>query len=251
MSPQDSQLLQDFLNQLVQVRGVAKDPEAEALINRAVSQQPDAAYLLVQRSLLMQQALNTAKAEIAALQSQARASGQQGTPAFLDPNAWGNSGTRPSASQPAPMAPPPQQYQPQYQQPGPGSFQAQAPGNAGGFFSGRGGSMLGNIAATAAGVAGGAFLFQGLEHLLGNHAGNGFLGPQSALTSRPEETTIVNNYYGDSERGQQDHLLSDNSGTGSNLLDSGSNAGANDFDQLANDLGPDFDDSGSNDDLFS
>jgi hypothetical protein len=241
MSPQDSQLLQDFLNQLVQARGIPKDPEAEAMINRAVAQQPDAAYLLVQRALLMQQALNNAKAEIAALQSQARGA-QQGTPAFLDPNAWGNTGTsRPSASQPAPMAAPP--YQPQYQQPGPGSFQAQAPGNAGGFLRGGGGGMLGNIAATAAGVAGGAFLFQGLEHLLGNHAGNGFLGPQSAL-SKPEETSIVNNYYDDPGRGQSDHQLADKN----SLLDSQGESDRTSFEDLADDLGPSVDDVGSDDD---
>ncbi|GAB3425728.1 DUF2076 family protein [Massilia solisilvae] len=235
MSPQDSQLLQDFLYQLVQARGVAKDPEAEALISRAVARQPDAAYLLVQRALLMQQALNNARAEIAALQNQLRA---QPAPAFLDPNTWGNSGTsRPSASQPVAPAP----YQQQYQQPHPGSAQAQVPATPGGFLSGRGGGMLGNIAATAAGVAGGAFLFQGLEHLLGNHAGNGFLGPQSALNRPPEETTIVNNYYDDPERGRTDRLA--DTQDGGNLFDSSDQAG-NDFDQLADDLGPD-------DDLFS
>ena len=32
--------------------------------------------------------------------------------------------------------------------------------------------MLGSIATTAAGVVAGGFLFQGIEHLLGNHASN-------------------------------------------------------------------------------
>ncbi|GAB3459088.1 DUF2076 domain-containing protein [Massilia terrae] len=227
MTPQDSQLLQDFLTQLVQARGVAKDPQAEDMINRAASQQPDATYLLVQRALLMQQALNNARAEIESLQDQLRNAAPQSRSSFLDPTTWGNSGaTRPSASAP-----------PSYQQPAPASMQAQQqPATGGGFLSGRGGSMLGNIATTAAGVAGGAFLFQGLEHLLGAHAGNGFLGPQSALMSRPEETTIVNNYYedkdsnrsnlfDDSDRDSSDSLLSDSSGN-------------SDFD----DLGPDDDD---------
>ena len=52
MSPQDSQMLHDFLSQLIQARGIQKDPEADALIQRAVAQQPDAAYLLVQSALL-------------------------------------------------------------------------------------------------------------------------------------------------------------------------------------------------------
>jgi hypothetical protein len=107
--------------------------------------------------------------------------------------------------------------------------------------------MLGNIAATAAGVAGGAFLFQGLEHLLGGHAGNGFLGPQSALTSRPEETTIVNNYYGDEDR-NSDQLLGSRDDDRSSLLDGDQGSGSDDFLGGTN---SDFDNLGPDDDLFS
>lgn len=170
MSPQDSLLLQDFLNQLVGVRGVPKDPEAEAMIAGAVARQPDAAYLLVQRALLQQQALNNAQAEIAALQQQLRAGARQ-APEFLDPNAWGNGGHRPQ-----PQAQPSQYSPPPYQTPA-----------RSGFFGGRMGGMggaLGSIASTAAGVAAGAFLFQGLGNLLGgNHDGNGFLGNDNAFSS--------------------------------------------------------------------
>lgn len=188
MSPQDTQLLQDFLSQLTQVRGIAKDPEADAMISRAVAQQPDAAYLLVQRALLMDQALNNAKAQIATLENQLRGS-QQSSPSFLDPNAWGNSGvSRPAqTSQPAPAYQQP--YQPPYQQqPYQEPPQAYAQGGSPGFLRGGMGGMgglLGNVAATAAGVAGGAFLFQGLEHLLGNHGG-GLGGHQSGLASVPD-----------------------------------------------------------------
>jgi uncharacterized protein len=246
MSPQDSQLLQDFLNQLVQARGVAKDPQAEEMINRAVARQPDAAYLLVQRSLLMQQALDNAKSEIAALQSQLRESAPQGRHSFLDPSTWGNGGgSRPSAA-----------AQAQAQQPYAGSMQAQQAPAGGGFLRGAGGSMLGNIAATAAGVAGGAFLFQGLEHLLGAHAGNGFLGPQSALMSKPDETTIVNNYYGDDNRDENrdenrdpGQLLGSQDNDRSSLLDS--DQGSNDSGGFLRDTNSDFDNLGPDDDLFS
>jgi hypothetical protein len=245
MSPEDAQLLQDFLQQLVQAKGVAKDPEAKAMISRAVAQQPDAAYLLVQRALLVQQALNNAKAEISALQSQLRAAPQT-APDFLDPGTWGNSGTvRPSASQGAPMASPPNQ--PQYPQANASSVQAPGPGGVGGFLRGGAGSMLGNIAATAAGVAGGAFLFQGLENLLSHHAGNGFLGSQSALANRPEESAAAD--HEDKGREQEDSLLSGKDG-GNNLFDPPGTS-SSDFDQLADDLGPDLDAGGSpDDDLF-
>jgi len=175
MSPQDTQLLENFLNQLIQARGLPKDPEADAMIQKAVAYQPEAAYLLVQRALLQQQALDNAKAEIAQLQRQLQGGGAQGG-GFLDPNAWGNSAGQ---RQPA------QTYDTQqaYQQP---SLASRA-GNflRGGMGGGGMGGALGSIASTAAGVAAGAFLFQGLGNLLGHHNqdGNGFLGNNDAFSS--------------------------------------------------------------------
>ena len=93
MTPQERSVLEGFLAQLAQVRGVNKDPEAERLIAQAVEQQPDATYLVVQRALLLGQALEQAKARIAALeQGEGRGQG------FLDPNAsgWGNPGSGPA-----------------------------------------------------------------------------------------------------------------------------------------------------------
>ena len=74
MTPQESQMLQDFLTQLTQAKGIVKDPEADALISAAVSRQPEAGYLLVQRSLLQTQALQNAQAQIVQLQSELHAS---------------------------------------------------------------------------------------------------------------------------------------------------------------------------------
>ncbi|MGJ9416636.1 DUF2076 domain-containing protein [Massilia sp. CMS3.1] len=228
MSPQDTQLLENFLNQLIQARGLPKDPAAEAMIAQAVSYQPDAAYLLVQRALLQQQALDNAKAEIAHLQQQlqggAGSRGSQGS-RFLDPNAWGNSGQQQQAqaygSQPAQGGYPQQPYQ-----------QPSLASRASNFF--RGGSMgggmggaLGSIASTAAGVAAGAFLFQGLGNLLGNdnHDGNGFLGNNdsfSSLTSSVDEFANSANGAGDSSSS----LLGDsNSDSGNALLDDAGSGG--------------------------
>lgn len=200
MTPQESQPLQDFLTQLVQVRGVPKDPQADALINSAVAQQPDAAYLLVQRALLLDQALNTAKAQIATLQRQIQA---QAAPApvssFLDQNAWGNT---PSQSVPArPAAMPMMQPSAPMQAP-PMQTQAPAAAAAPGFFGGGMGNVLGTVAATAAGVAGGAFLFQGIEHMMHpNSGGSGFMnqnGMSPSTSAAPVENTTINNYYNDS-----------------------------------------------------
>ncbi|ALK95926.2 hypothetical protein AM586_06120 [Massilia sp. WG5] len=219
-------MLHDFLSQLIQARGIQKDPEADAQIQRAVAQQPDAAYLLVQRSLLLEQALKGAKDQIAQLQDQMR-SAQQGDRRFLDANTWGNSG----ASQPAnaqmqqerreyqrdPRDYPPQyqqQYQPQYQQPpaGGGMFGARS----GGFLGG-GGGLLGSIAATAAGVAAGNFLFQGIENMFGHHERGG----NHLLNSDDPGNNLFNDQSG-SSLADQAGLGDVGQSSGNRLLDSGS-----------------------------
>lgn len=171
MNASEEKMLQDFLDQLVQARGVTKDPEAAAAIERAVARQPDAAYLLVQRALLVEQALGNARARIAELERQVNGSGG----GFLDANAWGHSahGSAPGLS--------PAQQRPANPVPGmgAGAYPAQAapmapqaaPARSGGFLGGAG-SMLGTVAATAAGVAAGSFLFHGIGNLL-DHDGQG------------------------------------------------------------------------------
>ena len=172
MNPQERELLQDFLRQLIEIRGVDKDPEAQALIDRAVAQQPDAAYLLVQRALLLEQALNAAKARIAELQN---AQGSGGGRGFLaGANLWGrapdHTDQRSAASLDGlSMLPDPARRS---GTPSPAAAPRISP--FGGF--------LGQAAATAAGVAGGAFLFQGLESLLGHNAtSSGHIAPQHHL----------------------------------------------------------------------
>ena len=49
MTPQDLQVLQDFLLQLTQAQSIARRPEADAPINAAVSRHPGTAFLLVRQ----------------------------------------------------------------------------------------------------------------------------------------------------------------------------------------------------------
>jgi len=167
VTPQENQLLQDFLAELTRARVEAKDGEAQALIARAFAQQPDAAYLLVQRALLLEQALKQAKAEIS--QRQDHSAG------FIGADRGWSRAPAPTAP---PVAPAPVAPQAQTARPSPG------PTNGWGGF-------LGNAAATAAGVAGGAFLFQGLEDLLGHRVG-GFLSAD--MPPETVENVTVNNY---------------------------------------------------------
>jgi hypothetical protein len=193
MTPQEMQALETFLAQLTQARAGAKDPQADALIAEAVARQPDAAYLLVQRALLLDHALAAAKTQIATLQSQVQAAQAGGSNAFLDPaNTWGNPANRaaptpgyaPAAATPVPMPAPAQA----------------APAARPGFLSGGMGSALGGIATTAAGVAGGALLFQGIENLFHHNSGGGFLGGQPVMGTGSSETVINNDSGNDSDR---------------------------------------------------
>lgn len=253
MSPQDSQMLHDFLSQLIQARGIQKDAEADALIQRAVAQQPDAAYLLVQRSLLLEQALKNAKGQIAQMEDQLR-NAQQGDRRFLDANTWGNSGDSRPAS--APMQQERREYQreyqpPQYQQ------QYQQPPMSGGMFGSRaggflGGGLLGSIAATAAGVAAGNFLFQGIENMFGHHGQGG----NHLLNSDDPGNNLFSDQSGSSLADQAG--LGDVGSPGNRLLDGGSgdvaseglfDSGLDDGGNLDNNGGF-FDGDGSDEGLF-
>ena len=170
MTPQDTSLLQDFLDRLTRAQAGTKDHAAQTLIARAFAQQPDAAYLVVQRALLLEQALKQAEAQIAQPQQQSSS--------FV--------GYRPPSPGPAPV--PGTAPAPAYAPPTQAASRSAEAGSPWGSF-------LGNAAATAAGVAGGAFLFQGLEHLIG-HDGE-FTG--ASVPAETVENVTVNNYGRDDD----------------------------------------------------
>ena len=110
MNTQERDQLNTFLLQLGQARAGVKDSEAQTLIDNALARQPDAAYLLVQRCLLQDGALQAAQAQISSLQAelqQARQGSAAGGTGFLDSNAWGRGLAVPSYVAPSPAAAPP------------------------------------------------------------------------------------------------------------------------------------------------
>ena len=193
MNTEESQLLREFLGQLTQVRGVTKDPEADRFIHEAASSQPDALYLLVQKALLQDQALRSAQSQIRTLQQQLDHANRQQTSAsqsgFLSRDPWAT--TAPQSQYLPAVTPVSPGYAPMGVT-GPSPF----------------GSFLGAAAATAAGVAGGAFLFHGIESLIGHHG----YGPGSSDAAfqtghdAPENVTI-NQYYGDDAQRYPDNAV--------------------------------------------
>lgn len=171
MNRDEQHLLDTLLGQLNQsaanLAPDSKDPEAARQIQAALGQNPDAVYLLVQRHLLMEQALNAAQTRIRTLEGQANSSGSflGGGQANVHGQPIGG-----QTSQPSPVAAP---------------VGAQAANTA---QARAGGSFLGTAAATATGVLGGALLFEGIEHLM--HGGMGGYGEMPT-----EVTNVTENVY--------------------------------------------------------
>ena len=208
MTPQERDLITTLLSRLKSTAGQPKDPEADALIRQAMAEMPDAPYYLVQTVLIQDLSLHQAEARIADLEKRlGDANAAQSAPTSFLGSLFGRSQpAQPSGSVPSagpwsrgPNVAPPPQGAPQYAQPGyaqPAPAQpGYAPGGGGMFGSaGGGGGFLQSAAATAAGIAGGALLFQGIQSLFGPHYGGGFL---SGMPTQPGISETVNNYYGD------------------------------------------------------
>lgn len=188
MTPQEQQLLDGFLQRLASAQGIEKDPEADALIRERVASNPDAAYLLVQRTLLLEQALENAQQQITQLQSAQAAPRPASASSFLSgglSTGFGRSaGTVGNPGNPGNerAAPPPLPGEAQAgRQPqglrerlfggGNAGPAANAAPGAAAAPAGRGGSFLGSAAAAAAGVAGGMFLYSGLSNMMGGDKG--------------------------------------------------------------------------------
>lgn len=210
MNTQERDQLTTFLQQLGQAQATIKDAEAQTLIDTAVARQPDAAYLLVQRSLLQDNALQTAQAQIASLQAELQraklaAASAPASANFLDANGWGRAPVAPSfAAAPAAAYVPPPSY-PQVAPVAAATSRFQAP------------SFLTSVATTAAGVAAGAFLFQGIESLMGHHGNNGLAGASAFGLSEPAVPSSSRDSNLDKDNGataSDDSALLSNDGSG-------------------------------------
>jgi len=215
MTPQEKELLTTLLERLKNAPRQPKDPEADALIRQSAIEQPDLPYYLVQTVLIQDLSLHQAQQRIADLEKQLAEAQQAAKPAvgsFLG-GLFGQRPSPPAADAPpagpwtrspqVAAAPPAQPYgQAGYAQPASGQPMGAAGGMMGGAggIMGGGGGFLRSAAATAAGVAGGALLFQGISSLFGNHYAGGLMS--GGMTPGLGET-VVNNYYG-SETGGGD-----------------------------------------------
>ena len=188
MTPDEDNLLRRFLQDLTQTRAGPKDPDADGMIGQALASSPDAAYVLVQHAILSDQALHAAQDQIAGLQAQLRGAPAAPPATFLGgPSPWAQASAAPQDQYRQSPVPP---------RPASAGFFGPGPFNSGGGL----GNFLRGAGTTAAGVAGGALLFDGISSLFGGRGGGfggfggGFGG--GGFGGQPGEV-VENNYYGD------------------------------------------------------
>lgn len=200
MTPEERDLIIGLFQRLKSADGAPKDREAEDLINKLVAQQPSAPYLLVQTVLVQEHALNNAQARLSQLEAELteakQAKGEAGAkPSFLSGmlgrGPWGARSDAQATPAPQPARPAVQPSAQPYGQPTYAAGAAPSVGAGGGFLQ--------SALATAAGVAGGALLFDGIRSLFAHNPGpfgpalgTGW-GQPGGLT---ETNYVVNNYYG-------------------------------------------------------
>lgn len=215
-----------------------KDLEAEHYLQAGLGSNRDALYILSQTVLVQQYALDQAQRQLADLKTQLDQARQQ-PPAeprhtsFLGsifgshdddkenrtdrqslPQQQGR-GAQTTPYTPVPNYAPPQPVygQPGYGQSGYGQPVGYPPQPGG--FGQPGGGFLRGAMQTAAGVAAGALAFQGVESLL-----HGFGGYGGGESGRPE---VINNYYGDADRGSDSRGLADYNSQNTLATEAGNN----------------------------
>jgi hypothetical protein len=231
MTQDERNMLADLANKFAQTPTPPRDPEAEDYIRKSIGLRPDALYLMTQTVLIQNMALQQAQHQIQDMQQ------RLSQPV---PTSQGSGGSFLGQS-----APP----QPQYQYaPAPPSQTQYAPAPSATS------SFLRNAAQTAAGVAAGTLAVQGIESLFSGHSGfggggygGGMFGGGGVGGYGGGETVIENNYYGDSDRDQNDRFAD----AGSNDISNNDQDQLQDtsFDDTNSGLSDDtnFDDSGTDD----
>lgn len=173
MTPEEKSLLENFLNRLKEAPVGPVDPEASTMIAKAADLKPGALYLTVQRALWLEEALKLAESKIKTLESQTPTSA--GNP-WLN-STWG-SGASHTPLPPSHMA-------------NTASYAAPPALGMGSGFLGGGGSFLGTMAATAAGVVAGEMIADAFTHP-SNH--ERFLDQSAADPLPPEDTDNLGDF---------------------------------------------------------
>jgi hypothetical protein len=203
MTPQEQQLITELFARLKQTPSQDKDAGADQLIRSGVMENPQAPYLLVQTVLIQDMALSQAQHRVAELEQQladakAAPSAEPSQPTSFLGGLLSRHNTPPAGPSGRTSQPTAPTSQPPAAAPAPAAF------GAAGASSG----FLQAAAATAVGVVGGQLLFQGIQSMFGQHAGNILSGHSM---KPPLSETVVNNFYGDQPSSEDAQAAADDS----------------------------------------
>lgn len=182
MDAEERKLIADLFDRMRSAETAYRDPEAEAFIAEQVARQPYAPYAMAQTIVMQNQGLDAAQRRIDELE-RALEDAQAG-PERAESSPWGpraaaatgagggflGGGDRLREPEPLAYGQRPNYDRQPYAQPGYGRdpYAQQAPGQQQPQPS-RGGGFLSGALQTAAGVAGGALLFSGIQSMFGGH----------------------------------------------------------------------------------
>jgi hypothetical protein len=200
MNTREQLLVSRLVTRIAGQADVAKDAEAELEVAALLKVRPDATYLLLQRTLMLEAALEQAQAQVAQLESRVSDLTRE-MPGVTAGEVSGRGAVAP-LQVPVPAFAAPAAAQPPL-----------SPSPVGGF--------LRNAATVGAGVLGGSLLLQGIESMLHGGGGGGWGGGRSA----PAEIFETTNNFISPAVGSGGALL----GHG-DAVDSGLLADASDFD---------------------
>jgi len=190
MTPEERQLLNGLFERIGNAADAPRDREADAFITDQIRARPYAPYLLAQTVIIQEEALKAAASRIQELEAQQKSGSEGGFLGGLGKSIFGSSDTSlPAGPSSVPQAgsawgAPPSSPEPQAQ-PSAGPWGRSAAPQGGGFGGGGGGGgFLRGAMTTAAGVAGGALLYQGISSLFSGQHGSGLLSEAQGLTGQ-------------------------------------------------------------------
>ncbi|MDZ5604310.1 DUF2076 domain-containing protein [Pseudomonas sp. RP23018S] len=218
MNTEEQHLIDSLFSRLRQAEdaGQPRDAQAAARIEEHLRQQPAAAYYMAQAILVQEAALKRLdeqnkqlQAELQQARAQPSQSSDQGSGGFLSSLFGGSARSSTPAAPPRPSTPAPSGGG--WRDQGPGSAAAPVSGNgapAGAAAPVRGGanSFLGGAMQTAAGVAGGVLLAQGISSLFGHGS-----QPQEVVNVIEEQPAPASDTGGWQDSADQRHVA-DNGG---------------------------------------
>ncbi|GBD49530.1 DUF2076 domain-containing protein [Methylopila sp. Yamaguchi] len=215
MNAEERKLIADLFDRVRSAETAYRDPEAEAFIAEQVARQPHAPYAMAQTIVMQNQGLEAAQRRIEALERELEAA--QPEPERAAPSPWGpraaaatggglfgglfGGGDRARESEPLNYGQRPAYDRQPYAQPGYGRDPYAQPGLGQQAQPSRGGGFLSGALQTAAGVAGGALLFSGIQSMFGGHEAQAAAAEPAKIAETPTSDATADDHASNADGG--------------------------------------------------